>query len=95
MLDPALSISLPPRGEAAPLARVKAGSSQGSARVYLDKTSYDRIAFIREYVEQEMGARLSTSMVIRLALHCTAVRLKEVNDTAKLAARVKASKDGR
>ena len=94
MYNPELCIPLTPRS-VAPKARVKAGSSKGSARVFLDQTSLDRIVFIRDYVEAEMGARLSTSMVIRLALHCTAVRLKEANDTGKLAARVKASKEGR
>jgi hypothetical protein len=94
MYNPELCIPLTPRS-VAPKARVKAGSSKGSARVFLDQTSLDRIVFIRDYVEAEMGARLSTSMVIRLALHCTAVRLKAANGTGKLAARVKASKDGR
>jgi hypothetical protein len=56
-----------------------AGSSKGSARVYLDQTALDRIVFIREYVEAETGTRLSTSMVIRLTLHSMAVRLKEVS----------------
>ncbi len=96
MYDPALFISpLTVAAAVIPKARVKAGSSLGSARVYLDKTSYDRITFLREYVEKEMGTRLSTSMVIRLALHLTAVRLKAAGGTGKLAAPVKASREGR
>jgi hypothetical protein len=96
MLDPALNISpLTIAAAVIPKARVKAGSSLGSARVYLDKTSYDRIDSIRGFVEKETGTRLSTSMVIRLALHLTAVRLKGAGETGKLAARVKASKEGR
>ena len=94
MLDPALNISpLTLAAAVIPKARVKA--SVGSARVYLDRTSYDRITFLREYVEKEMGTRLSTSMVIRLALHLTAVRLKAAGGTGKLAAPVKASREGR
>ena len=94
--DPELCISpLVIAPAAIPKARVKAGSSVGSARVYLDKTSLDRISFIRQYVETEMGTRLSTSMVIRLALHSMAVRLKEVSGKGKLPSQIKASKEGR
>ncbi len=78
-----------------PKARVKAGSSVGSARVYLDKTALDRITFIQEYVEREMGTRLSTSLVIQLTLHSMAVRLKEVSGKGKLPSQIKASQAGR
>ena len=88
---PPISIPVP----AVTKARVKAGSSKGSTRVYLDQVSLDRIAFIRSYVEREMGARLSTSLVVRLTLHSMAVRLKEATGKGKLPSQIKASKDGR
>jgi hypothetical protein len=88
------TIPLPEEGAAPIRLPVRRGSSAERTRVRLDETSLERIESIRGYVERELDARLSTSMVVRLALHLTGNRLADAT-AADLTRRVLAVKDGR
>ena len=94
MNDPALSIP-----KLNPAVAIKASAQRGSTalrtRVFLDAQALQRIDTIREFVENELGASLSTSMVIRLALRVMAASLP--TDTAgkgQLKSRIKAAQVG-
>ena len=76
--------------------RVRRGSSTNTqVRVRLDPNSLDRIEFVRTAVEVDMGQRLSTSMVVRLALHILANRLQKASTIGSLAGQVKGASEGR